>query len=397
VPEQIITLEKAVQMWEDFCLLANYTARSCFKQGQKVEYNFAGPFVHFTQLRQALQNRKNFEDTQIFCQKFCENRKSGQPTILGDLDCLPFELLLWMSCSKRVYHLTYDLELLLNATTVNNVTWQQISLPFPAFAITLDEPILGTTLKNNTYDTLLISFYPTSYGCPFLEIRLISNKIKNYQRLTADQKNVMARLFSQGKFDKLGRHLKKHVDNITGSSVSPRFTLPWHERIITAKVTESITELTQRFINECQAKVAQEQNVLPMPTEGNTAIRLVVGLCLYLTTRLAKKGVSSRNYHCPKAKQPDLPTPIYDLSQIFTLSTVRQLTSAEKTQFADGLSSQIGSHTEKCPHFRQGTWRFPPNKANQPGAQKTVHVQPCIVNAHKLPPGQQPNGSKVKL
>jgi hypothetical protein len=37
-----------------------------------------------------------------------------------------------------------------------------------------------------------------------------------------------------------------------------------------------------------------------------------------------------------------------------------------------------------CP-FREGHWRRPPGKGDDPTAPRTVHVRPCIVRRDRLP------------
>ncbi len=394
MPHIIESLENALRLWEDNCFIINVLGRFENKLGRKATFDLQGPFINFGDLREYIIKSFNELDPDDFYRKFIEIRKPNKPFMLGDLADLPFELCLWAHNSRRVYHLKSDLQLMLNATSINNVCWQDVKLPFESFAVILDEPIIGTAVKQ-TYDCIIVSSYQ-AYDYKVLSFRLLSTEIKNYTPLSDEDKVQMLKLLKKDQFDKLKKAISKSAKAIPDNIFIPKFEVPLTPTIEKAKVSCSIMKLAKQFLNEQQDKgIVMEfpKELIPMPEEGNTAIRIVVGLCLFLTTQKTPQ-YSKYKYVSGKKNRQNILLPITDQSDIFKMTLGQNLSVREKNSFSTGLKRSGGYVVE--PHFRQGTWRFPPKKAKDPYAEKTIWVRPTFVNAHLCPKGL-PNGSETNI
>ncbi len=393
MPHIIESLENALRLWEDNCLIVNLLSRAENKMGKKQSFPLQGPFAHFSEFRKyIIQSFQNF-DSADFCQKFIEERVPDKPSLLGDLAELPFELCLWSHTSRRAYHLKTDLQLMLNATSIKNVYWHNVRLPFESFAVILDEPIIGTTVEQD-YDCILVSSYE-AYGHQIIVFRLFSSEIKNYEPLSEETKKRLQQLLKKGQFDKFFKALNKAAQAIPNNVYIPHFELPLTEKIKGTKVTESVIKLAKDFVREQNVKgiPLQIADGVVMPDEGNTAVRLVVGLCLFLTTKHAR-NINSYRYKPQKKNRQIISSPITNESDIFKLTLNRVLSLREKNSFSSGLK-RTGGYTIDT-HFRNGTWRFPANKATDPNAEKNIWVSPSIINPHLCTEGL-PNGSDTKI
>ncbi|MBD3359540.1 MAG: hypothetical protein GF365_02430 [Candidatus Buchananbacteria bacterium] len=391
----IDSLECSLQIWENLCLLIQLFSKFQQKQGLKPDYPLQGPFVHYAEFRNYLKSVGVNPDFETVIKKFTEPYREDKSPALGDLAQLAFELALWSSSSRRVYHLTSNMQLLLNATTTKNITWQDVRLPLPSFTILLDEPIKDTDGLAE-YDCILVTSGLSSTGIKEIEFRLIPNDFRHYSKIADEEIKLMKKFLKQNKKDKLLKRIQKHYSSIPDPLLSPIFSIPLTEKALQSKVTDSIIDLALEFVTQSQAhghKITIPKGVKVMPEEGNTATRLIVSLCLYLTTREGSKIKSKKHQTSKSKKNKSLPT-ISDCFEIFTINTERKLNPQEKNAFSEGLKRMDG---QICPHWRMGTWRFPPNKANDPEAKKTVWVSPSLVNKHLITENTRPNGSKIHL
>lgn len=389
------SLEKSLCIWEDLCLLVNLLTKFQLAERLKPDYQLNGPFVHYHEFRQFLLKCGREFDNLKFGQYFLEEYKPDKPPALGDLAHLALDLASWACNSRRVYHLTSEIQLLLNATSINNITWQYVKLPLSCFTILLDEPIIGTEFAVE-YDCLIVNSYSSPVGIEEIEFRLIPTHIRNYQPISEDEKKLMEKFLQQKKWPRLLQRIEKYNNLIPMPILFPNFTVPLTPNALESKVTASIIELAKEYMILAKAKghnVFLPPNVQEMPIEGSTATRIIVALCLYLTTKFGNQN-RRYTYHPPGSKKNRPTNLITDKSDIFRIKTEHKLSDQEKIQYADGLKR--GSFTVS-PHFRSGTWRVPPGKANDPDAQKTIWVRPSLINAHLLQEGSLPNGIKITM
>jgi hypothetical protein len=259
----------------------------------------------------------------------------------------------------------------------------------------LDEPIISPKL-NEEYDCILVSSHNSS-GLTIFSFRLINTRVKAYLPIPDEEKNLMQRFFKDKKSLKLLARLKKHYAAIPEPLILPHFELPLSEEILEANITDSITELVLNYAkqqNLLGRKIHIPDNANIMPEEGNTAARLVVGLCLFLTTKHAN-SIKSYTYRQTEKSQTSPIKSITAESEIFKVTLGQTLTLQEKENCSSGLKREGGYTMD--PHWRQGVYRFPPYQANDPEAEKTVWVRPSFVNYHRLNQGQLPNGSEFKI
>jgi hypothetical protein len=391
----IDSLECSLQIWEDLCLLIQLFSKFQQKQGLKPDYPLQGPFVHYAEFRNYLKSAGITPDFETVIKKFTEPYQKNKSPALGDLAQLAFELALWSSNSRRVYHLTSDIQLLLSATAIKNITWQDVRLPLPSFTILLDEPIKDTDSQAE-YDCILVTSGLSSTGIKEIEFRLIPNNFRHYSKISDEEVKLMKKFLKQNKQDKLLKRILKHYSFIPDPLLSPIFSIPLTEKAQQSKVTDSIINLALDFIAQAQVQgheITIPKGVKVMPEEADTATRLIVSLCLYLTTREGSQIKSKKSKTSKSKKNKSLPQ-ISDYFELFTISTERKLNSQEKEIFSSGLKRTSG---QISPHWRMGTWRFPPNKAHDPEAEKTVWVRPSLVNKHLISENTLPEGSKIYL
>jgi len=392
--EMVIRLEQALRLWEDACFLSQAIHHLEIANGQKTAIPLSGPIVHYAEFRDfVLRALPNF-DPLDFDRRFMGSADLSK--VLGDLWNLPHSLLLWSACSRRVYHLNADIQLLFNATSVSNICWQDIGLPFEAFAISLERPILGTTL-NQEYDVILFSNYQVAPGLFFYEFRLLPTSLQNYQPLSQEEINLVKDFIKRKKWHKLQAKILHLAKRLPDRVIYPCFTFPLDEVNKKAKISESILELAQRAVVRLQGenvKFFTPEGSIVMPMEGNTAARIMAGLCLFLTTKSGRQ-VTGRRQHQPATCRNIMgPNLITDPAEIFKVASSRKLTAGESSAFSRGLK---GNGSEKSFHFRQGTWRKPPGQGCDLSAKKTIWVQPCLVRADLLFPGRLPPGTEIKL
>ena len=335
-----------------------------------------GPILHYADLRRHLLGLRSLE-------AFDYKRFRGDRTQLQTDSYFAEMLAAWTISSRRVYQLDTDLQALLGATSLKEVTMADVQLPFESFGLALVEPIMGS--DGETYDFLLFAPILSPWGEEDPSVKkifaliLLNTKLKEWRPTTT--KDLIDKKLARRNYADAARLLNKKA-----KAANRGFPVG----LIKADDGADIEEMLNR-----------------MKKDGNTmseltqAFQLVFGLAMYLKMLPPdSKHVGGWQRQTRSARRitgsPDLGS-ISDESQICEVSSMRRLTP-EQRHMLNLFGSGRATGYELSVHFREGHWRRPPYTAHiLPLRPKTVHVHPTIVRLDRLPEGAVPAGREVLL
>lgn len=369
-------LEQAVRFWEaTFRLKALSARRDLARKGMNYSGPLIGPFEHWRYLRRYLQT---FDGTRFDRERFTIQNPPHDRTTQDDFAAA---LAAWTSNSRQVFHLSADLSAMLELTVVGDLTWSDVSFPYDAFAITLERPIIGAD-GGLPYDCLLVtrrlySPLPEIAGPDGFDLRLIPATLDTVVWTTPEKWNRLERLAEMRRWDTLQREIA--AQQIYDPSA--RFGMTQLQCNVNS--TEPIPfELEEEEVTRyVPPRFKADAMICGLAT--GVAMRIVVGLCMYLTT-------------LPTKSKHRRPVPTDSLGSASNRSIIASVSLCEVTydrtltcsdRQAIGDRTQPKSYSAMSPHWRRGHWRKPPGKANDPEAKKTVWVRPCRVRWDRLEEG----------
>lgn len=310
----------------------------------------------------------------------------------------------WTFHSRRVFHLTEELQALLAATSLRGMKWSDVSWLFPSFVVILEQPIVGDSGKADciVVNQALYRNDRTQYVITSGELRLGDEKVLYMRLLPRELCNI----------GKLSTTLKKQIESaiaakqwrrvcnlidVTPESGQPisglTFALDMN-RVADELVTKSIKGLVLESGMPIDNRSTFRTSSL---TEWNEAARIVVGMCLYLST-LPLKSPHRSNW-TPARQQSNKPDSLAVTSEaeVCTVSSVHTLTREEREVLGLEGAERQRAHYEVKTHFRRGHWRRPPGMGDDPNALKIVWVKPTLVRRDRLPENALPSGAEAQL
>ena len=390
MPERIAKLEAALRFWEDYFLVMQgqncVTPEYDWKEFQRLAHD--GPAKHSGSFRKYLLG---YRSGPFDFEKFTIGYDSEGAMLAGTMDFLPYALAMWTSKSRRVYHLSHDLQTLLMNTSMDDLYLKDVSWPFDAFAITLDTPILD--IEGNETDCFLVSplQYPmmsTSFQMgDRLQMQMTFNNYVNETLLNRSQRKLFRKLISQQKFDEL-RPLV--VDAVQKRTAMKSRSVNMMAMIVDrenggSSVMELASSTGREYTRVNRADVRESTE------DMNDSIRLIAGLCMYLRSLPSNSPHVVREKKVSKRVRSKDRTAITDGADVCIVSSVYSLSADEKS-VSEGLAGRTGAEVRV--HWRQGHWRRPPGQGLNPKAAKTVWVRPTLVRRDRLPLGSLPGGTK---
>lgn len=281
----------------------------------------------------------------------------------------------WTRCSRRVYRVPKDLQLLLAATSLKDVDWSMIKWPFESFLISLEEPLV---FRNKAIDAVLITT-ETIFGHQIVAIETIAQDLPTMESVfVGDQRARISRAIQKGDEESLGYAKEK-----LASAVQHRMNAVGGDVWLTKKECFEPGGFASKFE---EMNLDDEDND---PT-SKLVFRIVFGLLLYLQSRPIDELI-------PKGWKPSVferregPSRVIRLaSEVCVVKSIYSLTNTERESLSPILR---GGYVEVAPHHREGHWRRPPGKGKDPNHLKTVWVRPTIVRRDKLADGGLPIGS----
>ncbi len=299
----------------------------------------------------------------------------------------------WSRCSRRMYRVPGDLQLLLEATTLKDL-WTDIKLPFDSFAVLLDEPLQPE--DGMLCDVIL--FY--RYGprdTPTYEVMLFPQDLSNYKPLDQFTREHMIRAVRQKDPRKLGKLAAAFFTQIYTSPTtfrieSTRFeskdTLPPELTIVDSQADATFQFLETQFAGRGEGVERSGRAFL-------NALRTALGLGLYLLTFAPNESRPHSPWATISSGKANVRV-VTDRAQVCLVQSRRVLTVEDRAVFRRHRNKRAGGY-EVGPHPRSGYWSRPRGKGSDPTAEKTVWHEPTIVRKDLLPDGALPLGSSVKV
>lgn len=379
-------LEQMLQRWEDYYYLQSLLARHPRLCEQALGFQIRPhPFAeHWQHLRSYLLDACRKDEP------FDHARFLGASTLpesferqRGSFNRLPLLYWLWSRHSRRIFHPSDDLTLLLAQTSFSpEMDGHAIKLPFDAFAIEFDTPIAG--VNGHDCASLMVGKITgpltghEGHPYPYLAIFIFPSTAREYQRIPGEEKAAAARDIAravQGRKTALAvQHLRRftrHVNANLDAGGSGFATLYFD--------THALVEFAR---GEDVARNADMR-----------IFRIVLGLILYLQTLPARTKYRS-DWRPFEHREPPQPRAITSTAEVCSVTSAHVLSPADRE-----ILSRVGNGGghELSAHFRSGHWRRPPGKGDDPTAAKIVWVSPTLVRPDRLEPGTLPAGSETVL
>jgi hypothetical protein len=388
---RIDRLNQILRVWEDACFLARAGGTAQSELGLEPLVPLDGPIIHFNELRPHMLRALNVD--------FDEERFIGLPInqkkfqdYLNLLYTVPVNLFLWNKHSRRVFHIEEELQVLLDATSLERMTWNDIRMPFSTFAITLSRPIEDA---GAAYDCILVTSYETREKMDgLIEVRILTSMLDGYQPVLRSVKKAIERAQHiqdwQRMLDSVNSAYTLHRESSRRKRGSV-FVIDMHQG--DRLVLDSLLDMQKK---------GGIRGVENLPSDGipewDAAARIVMGMCLYLQTIPSKSPHRTDWTPLDRPKHPD-PRSITEGALICTISSSYKMKREERQILGlDDKDERLKlTASEVRAHFRMGHWRRAPGSGNDPNAPKIVHVRPTIVRRDRLSEGALPGGTEAVL
>lgn len=381
-------IDQALRAWEDALFLQEMLTISSHK-GQ-VDRSMHPLIWNWSQFRRFLiEADENVMDVNRF--GINEDPLTGTPTqkMVGDhpvfntfllseckLDAYAF--LAWMTESRRVFGLNTELTHLLANTSLSQLRWADIKLPFNGFAIIPEEPIIA---DGASFDCLIVRRAGNEERGT-IWITGFRSSLKDLPRLSKATKQKMHAAVRARDWQSLARMILERADALKGTNVDS-FHLPignLGERIVETAEASTERAVKHQVLSTTKAKLHRQTL--------DEILRLVGSFCLYLQ----QLPVGSPHISSEKMVrgQGDDPKAIIWEADVTTV-TNRYTISPEEQAWLEGSSAQ--QRYELSAHWRRGYWHRPLGQGDDPFALKTEWTRPTLVRKDRLAPETKPGGS----
>lgn len=364
--DRIERLEQALTLWEDQCFSRRIESIRAKAYLDEVGYPVAGPLLYADHLRSHLFRSLNEE---FDVEKFLGPPGIYRHDALGALFFIPPNLHSWVRCGRRIYHMTAEMQAMLAATSLHGTTWEDLKWPIQSFAITLDRPIIDD--HERTYDCILVTKYTE---CPFgpdyesIVINILSTDLGKYEPIKKSDKSEIKKAaernnMQSGVMKRFARWVFRNMEVESGISLALRCD----------KGDESIM-----YFLEGENIGIEKHHI----GAAILAIRLVFGTILLLQTKEADRYFYSQGKKkSQKSKQER--RLVTDEADLFLVSYEKFSTTKGRDlvrRLGESLSLRRLAY-----HKRDGYWRRPRGKGDNPNYPKTVWVKPTEINVDLKP------------
>lgn len=367
--------------WEDFWYLTErFEHLRARDEGRPILLD--GALRHWRELRPTLlqlhgmtgiEERSQVMDSFLPPQSLI--RRPGWLNRFSRLMLYPQQLAEWCWRSRRVYRIDSDLQSVLGATSLEGVSWKDITPPFDCFAIELDRPLIHPQLPGEEFEFVMVDCLFGSFG-----LSLFSNGYRKYVPLTPFAKSRLS-----------GRHEARRTSmllaNLTALFQVVSVKLP------SVVEDERVLDTAERWEQDTRAHCENDPElsflVRAAPVEASVALisqlcRIVAGFCLYLKS-LPPTSRHVSAFRTPnRSGRPDRKA-ITDGAQVCTVGSIYTLSEEERVLMGAKGSTAERARYELSWHFREGHWRRAPGRGNDANAPRTVHVRPTIVRKDRRP------------
>lgn len=408
---QALRLEQALRFWEDACFRIRKYIPLLRARNHVVPCSAQGPVVNFPRFRKYLiENQERHFDTDSFL------NPRNVVEYLAEVAWIPAGIFGWNFDSRRIFHLTHDLQTLLSATRLDLDSLDEIRLPFDSFAVTLADPIVNA--QDDRFDCIVVSdagkHLQGLKSGQFL-FNLFSEKLGTLRPMGMIEKGQLMKAKgldekfvarSRRQLEEIGLNRKVieyFFTNLRTPSAEPAASgagLPFESILVESDEADAQWKEFRRLANEAHAEVGKsplrtdEQDEFLRANVKEKAIHLVVSLCLYLSS-LPPKEAAKLAWHKPPKISGQSDKVITRESQVCTVSCGHTLTAADHAVLNE--ISLTRKSFSMCVHWRRGFWRRARGFGHDPEAPRTVWVRPTMVNRDKCPETGLPVGSQTTL
>ena len=393
-------LEQVLCNWEDKWFVLNTIAQILANEPNltcdRFDIPMVGPVVNFYRFRKylrefmAAKNMKEFDE-----ERFIGWRYLGLGQILKDFNysllTFPKAIASWTLHSRRAFHLSADLQVLLNSTILDGIYWRDVSFPFRSFAVCLEIPIVDH--RGCKFDCVLVGEEPDHKRDNLISFRLFDAKFGEPRAVSLKVRENITKTLQQKRWAHANELLQEVVRVANLKEMLRLATFFLDDNVKDAPVTSNVCKIDYdgRPL-EHQERRAPEESI-----HFDAAVRIVVGLCLYLQTLPPGSSAKSEwKKHDRVGKKHD-PRAITNDAQVCTVSCTHKLTAEERKATGSDEQMRKKSLYELCAHFRRGHWRRPPGQGHIPDAPRIVWVRPTLVRRDRLAEGQLPGGAEAIL
>lgn len=381
-------LEKVLRAWEDYWFLLNVVNKIQAQRRDKPVCPKEKAMVNYGSFRKFLLGLRK-DKKEIDVNRFQEpNHESVRGQFLTSLAS---EMVGWCKDSRRVFHLTQELQILLDATSLDKVCWKDVRAPFSSFAVALERPIIDC--EGDLFDFILVHAGLARAQNKIVHgriwFRFFNKKCDNYTPLTQPNRQNILNRIQKGQWLHVEKLTIRFLDRIDKNIIGSHFSIAMDcgEELVTATAERVFKRANNEDRENFQGSL---DGALPL---WDSMIRIVIGMCLYLKTLPPKNPHVSKWKKTPRIGIPD-PKAITNEAEICTVSSYYKLTTEEIEVLGLDKEEKQRAHYEVRCHFREGYWRRPPGRGHDPTAEKTVWVRPTIVRRDRLQENQLPGGTK---
>lgn len=293
----------------------------------------------------------------------------------------------WNAMSRRVFTISDDLRVMLQATSFESAKWSEIPWPFDSFILMFEKPIDlddGRSIRGVLRAKIKVEDQPVD---KVNFVVLLPAPLEDYPGSTDKQCAQLLRLYQR--------------NDVEGVKDWSRRQDARQRNELTAPITMMYDENSPLSLH-APAQWNRRPGSGTMHQEANAKIteinRLVAAFSLYLSTFTV--GTPEHTQHVrpgliPPAIARNDPRLVSLKSNVCRVTSSFKMTATEKNAMEDAMARERTG--EIVPHWRRGYFRRPPGLGTNPEAKRTVWVQPCFVNRRHLPDGVLPGGALVRV
>lgn len=369
----VVRLEQGLSQWEQLCFILGLDARITQGLGKPI-FPLVEPLLYYERLRRTLL--RSYTGGRININMFIPPESLQE--YFGSVCFLPYALMSWTVHSRRVFHLSDEIQVQLANTSTEGLTWMDIRWPLESFGIELEVPLVDA--KGRSYDFILVSQLHGDYR----EIRLFPRELDKVYFLSKEEKEDLDRGVVNRKWIKTYERSKQiRSDRVLDVEYS-YFALD--PTVVNRPVDDSIVDMWGDLIrSRGNSPPAMEDH-----PEWDDAARIVVGLCMYLT--VLRRSSPSQSEWVPAPSTPD-PNAITRAAEVCFVSSIHPFHRDERVIVGGKKRSPFEMRT----HWRQGYWRRPPGQGKNPLARRTIWIRPMLIRRDRLVRGAVPGGDISKM
>lgn len=373
VKHPVVRLEQGLSQWEQLCFILGLDARITQGLGSPT-FPLVDPLLHYERLRKTLLG--GYTGGRFDMSMFTPPEPLEE--YFGSVCFLPHALMSWTFHSRRVFHLSDEIQVQLANTATEGLTWRDIRWPLESFGIELEVPLVDT--KGRSYDFILVSQLHGDYR----EVRLFPRELDKVYFLSKKEKAELDRGVVNRQWVKTYRRSHQIRANRVLDVEYSFFALD--PTVVNRPVDDSIVDMWGSLI---QANGNQTPPMEDHP-EWDDAARIVVGLCMYLTVLRRSNPNQSEWVKAPSTPDPNA---ITKAAEVCFVSSIHPFHKDEKAIVGGKNRSPFEMRT----HWRQGYWRRPQGQGRNPSAKRTVWIRPMLIRKDRLVKGAVPGGDISKM